>query len=141
LRKIVPGKEVLIETGPKYLEKHLINTPVFALDAATKEIVVMADHAKEMVAEAADGFINSNEKALKNLPKREEALDNLQEAVTDYLTSLTQRDLSEEESRRIPALLHSVNDIERIGDHSENLMELAIRRIEGNLPFTKDSYR
>lgn len=139
VEKIVPGKEVLIETGPKYLEKHLINTPVFALDAATKEIVVMADHAKEMVAEAADGFINSNEKALKNLPKREEALDNLQEAVTDYLTSLTQRDLSEEESRRIPALLHSVNDIERIGDHSENLMELAIRRIEGNLPFTKDA--
>ncbi len=139
IEKIVPGKAIMIETGPKYLEKHLINTPVFALDAATKEIVVMADHAKEMVIEAADGFINLDEKALKDLPKREEALDSLQEAITDYLMSLTQRDLSEEESRRIPALLHSVNDIERIGDHSENLMELAIRRIEGNLPFSKEA--
>jgi phosphate:Na+ symporter len=139
IEKIVPGKAIMIETGPKYLEKHLINTPVFALDAATKEIVVMADHAKEMVAEAADGFLNINEKALKHLPKREEALDSLQEAITDYLMSLTQRDLSEEESKRIPALLHSVNDIERIGDHSENLMELAIRRIEGNLPFTEEA--
>jgi len=139
IEKIVPGREIIIETGPKYLEKHLINTPVFALDAATKEIIVMANHAKEMVIEAADGFLNLNEKALKNLPKREEALDSLQEAITNYLMSLTQRDLSEEESRRIPALLHSVNDIERIGDHSENLMELAIRRIEGNLPFTDEA--
>ena len=139
IKKIVPGNEIIIETGPKYLEKHLINTPVFALEAATKEIVVMADHAKEMVAEAADGFLNNNEKALKHLPKREEALDSLQEAITNYLMLLTQRDLSEEESKRIPALLHSVNDIERVGDHSENLMELAIRRIEGNLPFTEEA--
>jgi len=139
IEKIVPGKEVIIEVGPKYLEKHLINTPVFALDAATKEIMRMAVHAKEMVNEAALGFLNSDERVLKNLPKREEALDNLQEAVTDYLMVLTQRDLSEEESKRIPALLHSVNDIERVGDHSENLMELAIRRIESGLPFTESA--
>lgn len=139
VEKIVPGKEIVIEVGPKYLEKHLISTPIFALDAATKEITNMAEQAKEMVNEAASGFLNLDEKILKNLPKREEALDNLQEAVTDYLMLLTQRDLSEEESRRIPALLHSVNDIERVGDHSENLMELAIRRIEGSLPFTESA--
>ncbi|NQT95939.1 MAG: Na/Pi cotransporter family protein [Candidatus Omnitrophica bacterium] len=139
VKKIVPGKELIIEAGPKYLEKHLISTPIFALDAATKELVRMADQAKEMVNEAATGFLDLNEKILKNLPKREEALDSLQEAVTNYLVLLTQRDLSEEESRRIPALLHSVNDIERIGDHSENLMELAIRRIDGNLPLTKSA--
>jgi len=139
VEKIVPGKEIVIEVGPKYLEKHLISTPIFALDAATKEITRMAEQAKEMVNEAASGFLNLDERTLKNLPKREEALDGLQEAVTDYLMALTQRDLSEEESRRIPALLHSVNDIERVGDHSENLMELAIRRIEGSLPFTESA--
>jgi len=139
IEKIVTGKEVIIETGPKYLEKHLINTPVFALDAASKELTRMAEHAKEMVNEATTGFLESNESILKHLPKREQALDSLQEAITDYLVALTQRDLSEEESKRIPALLHSVNDVERIGDHSENLMELAIRRIEGNLPFTADA--
>lgn len=139
VEKIMPGKELAIEAGPKYLEKHLINTPVFALDAATKELIRMAEHAKEMVNEATSGFLNSDERLLKNLPKREEALDNLQEAITDYLMTLTQRDLSEEESKKIPALLHSVNDLERIGDHSENLMELAIRKIEGNLPFSNSA--
>lgn len=136
IKRIVPGEEVIIEAGPKYLEKHLIDTPIFALDAATKEITRMAELAKEMVNEATQGFLNSDEKLLKNLPKREDALDNLQGAVTDYLMALTQRDLSEEEAKRIPALLHSVNDIERIGDHSENLMELAMRKIEEKLPFS-----
>ncbi len=136
---IIPGEEVVIEKGPQYLEKHLINTPVFALDAASKEIVRMAQSAKTMVAEAASGFLNSDEKVMKNLPEREQALDGLQEAITDYLMLLTQRDLSAEEARRIPALLHSVNDIERIGDHSENIMELALRKINLNLPFSQEA--
>lgn len=139
IERIVPGKEFVIDMGPKYLEKHLINTPVFALDAATKELIRMAEHAREMVSEATSGFINSDEKILGNLTKREEALDNLQEAVTDYLMVLTQRDLSEEESKRIPALLHAVNDVERIGDHSENLMELAMRRIEEGLLLSENA--
>lgn len=136
---IVPGEEVIIEAGPRYLEKHLINTPIFALDAASKEIIRMAQAAKIMVYESTSGFLALDEKILKNLPKREEALDGLQEAITDYLMLLTQRDLSEEEARRIPALLHSVNDIERIGDHSENIMELALRRINSSLSFTPDA--
>jgi phosphate:Na+ symporter len=136
---IIPGEEIIIETGPRYLEKHLINTPVFALDAASKEIIRMAQASKVMVEEAAQGFLNSDEQVLKNLPKREEALDGLQEAITDYLMILTQRDLSEEEARRIPALLHSVNDIERVGDHSENIMELALRKINSGLLFSQDA--
>jgi len=139
VEKIVPGEELIIETGPKYLEKHLISTPIFALDATTREITRMAEHAKEMVNEATLGFLDSDDKLLKNLPKREDALDSLQESITDYLMLLTQRDLSAEESKRIPALLHSVNDVERIGDHSENLMELAIRKIENNLPFSEEA--
>ncbi|MFC1807147.1 Na/Pi cotransporter family protein [Candidatus Omnitrophota bacterium] len=139
IERIVPGKEIEIDSGPKYLEKHLISTPIFALDASTKELIRMADIAKEMVNEAADGFFNSNEKIFQHIHKREEALDSLQESITDYLMALTQRDLSEEESKRIPALLHSVNDIERVGDHSENLVELAMRKIEGGLPFSDNA--
>ncbi|MFA5069381.1 MAG: Na/Pi cotransporter family protein [Candidatus Omnitrophota bacterium] len=139
VERIIPGEEIVIEAGPKYLERHLINTPIFALDAASKEITRMAQSAKVMVDEAAGGFLNLDDKILKNLPQREDALDGLQESITDYLMMLTQRDLSEEEARRIPALLHSVNDIERIGDHSENIMELAVRRINSGLPFSQSA--
>jgi len=45
--------------------------------------------------------------------------------------------LSEEESKKIPSLLHIINDVERIGDHAENLRDLAERKIDEKLPFSK----
>lgn len=140
ITRIVPGKEEeAVELGPKYLEKHLINTPLVALDASTKEIIRMAKLAKSMVSDAMDGFLNSDVKALSHVDRKERAVDSLQEAITNYLMELTQVRLSPEQAKKIPALLHSVNDIERIGDHSENLVELAERKIEQSLPFSDEA--
>jgi len=66
-------------------------------------------------------------------------VDNLQKEITQYLVQVSQRNLTPEESEKLPALLHSVNDIERIGDHAENLQELAERALEEKLPFTKNA--
>lgn len=140
ITRIVPGKEEeVVELGPKYLEKHLINTPLVALDASTKEIIRMAKLAKSMVSDAMDGFLNSNVKVLASVDRKERAVDSLQEAITNYLMELTQVQLSPEQANKIPSLLHSVNDIERIGDHSENLVELAERKIEQSLPFSNEA--
>lgn len=139
ITKMVPGKDVVIEVGPKYLEKHLLNTPLVALDAATKEIVRMAGIAREMVNDAMRGFFNNDRASLKLVGSKEDAVDGLQEAISNYLVELTQRSLSQEESIKIPPMLHSVNDIERIGDHSENLVELAERKITEKLSFSEDA--
>ncbi len=140
ITRIVPGKEEeVVELGPMYLEKHLINTPLVALDASTKEIIRMAKLAKSMVSNAMDGFLNSNVRALASVDRKERAVDSLQEAITNYLMELTQVQLSPEQANKIPSLLHSVNDIERIGDHSENLVELAERKIEQSLPFSNEA--
>ncbi|UCH12031.1 MAG: Na/Pi cotransporter family protein [Candidatus Omnitrophota bacterium] len=140
IKRIVPGKEEeVVELGPKYLEKHLINTPLVALDASTKEIIRMANLAKSMVSNAMDGFLNSNVRALASVGRKERAVDSLQEAITNYLMELTQVQLSPEQANKIPSLLHSINDIERVGDHSENLVELAERKIEQSLPFSNEA--
>ncbi|MCQ9208285.1 MAG: sodium-dependent phosphate transporter, partial [Omnitrophica bacterium] len=68
-----------------------------------------------------------------------EAVDNLQVEITQYLVEISQRSLTANESQRLPALLHSVNDVERIGDHAENLKELGERAVEEKLPFTKEA--
>jgi len=137
ITRIVPGEEVIVETGPKYLESHLLNTPLVALDAATKEITRMASLSREMVNDAMDAFFKSSLSRQRAVSSKEEAVDSLQAAVSHYLVELTQRSLSEEESTKIPAMLHAVNDIERIGDHSENLMELTERKISERLPFSE----
>ncbi|MFH1621936.1 MAG: Na/Pi cotransporter family protein [Candidatus Omnitrophota bacterium] len=131
--KIIPGKDVEIDLGPRYLEKHLLNTPPFAFQAATKEVVHMATIAKEMVQDSMSLFFQHDRKALNIIAKKEAAVDSLQESISQYLVELTQRELSEEISRKIPSMLHTVNDIERIADHAENLVELAERRLDENM--------
>lgn len=137
--RILPGKEISVDTQPKFLEKHLLQTPVVALDAAIKETIRMAELAQSMMNDAMNGFLKGDSKSLEMISKKEVVLDNLQEAVTDYLMELMQKELSPEIARKIPSLLHSINDIERIGDHSENLFELAERGILSNLPFSKEA--
>ena len=134
--KIIPGKDIEIDLGPRHLEKHLLNTPPIAFEAATKEVVHMATIAKEMTQDAMSGFFEHNRAAFNLVSRKEAAVDNLQESISQYLIELTQHELSEEISRKIPSMLHTVNDIERIGDHAENLVELAERRLDGNMPLT-----
>ncbi|NQU19451.1 Na/Pi cotransporter family protein, partial [bacterium] len=137
--KIVPGKDIEVDLGPRYLEKHLLNTPIIAFQAATKEVVHMATISKEMVEDAMSGFFQSNKQALNDVDRKENAVDDLQQAISQYLVELTQRELSPEISKKIPSMLHTINDIERVGDHAENLVELAQRRLDNNMPLSQNA--
>ncbi|MFC1646265.1 Na/Pi cotransporter family protein [Candidatus Omnitrophota bacterium] len=134
--KIIPGKDIEADLGPRYLEKNLLRTPTIAFEAATKEVVHMATISKEMVEDAMSGFFKNNRSSFKLVSRKEAAVDDLQESISQYLIELTQKELSQEISKKIPSMLHTVNDIERVADHAENLVELAERRFDGNMPLS-----
>ncbi|MFQ5868186.1 MAG: Na/Pi cotransporter family protein [bacterium] len=136
IERAVPGEETVVEAGPKHLERRLLNTPVLALQAAIHETIHTLNLVKEMIDDAIEGFMENDIKALDKVVQGEEAVDSLRMAVSNYLVALMQRELSEEESKKIPSLLHVINDVERMGDHAENLMDLAERKIEEKLPFS-----
>jgi len=136
---MVPKKPGVIDMGPQYLEKHLLDTPPIAIEQAHRESVRMAELAFKSVACAVRSFFEKDPKLLKPVPELEQAVDNLQAAITGYLVELSQRDLSEEESEALPVLIHSVNDIERIGDHSENIAELTERVVDTKLTFSPEA--
>lgn len=134
---VVPGEIEELPAEPKFLEKHLLDTPPVALDQAAKELVRMIKVAQDAIYCAMQGFFNRDSRLLDKVARREEAVDNLQKEITQYLVEVSQRSLLPRESEKLPALLHSVNDAERIGDHAENLQELAERAVEEKLPFSK----
>ncbi len=136
---LVPKKPGMIEMGPQYLEKHLLETPPIAMEQARKETVRMIGLASRSVSSAVESFLENDLNALKPVSRLEQAVDNLQSAITGYLVDLSQQDLAPEVSQELPVLIHNVNDIERIGDHAENIGELAERKIEKKLPFTSDA--
>ena len=133
---MVPGRADIVQVEPQYLEEHLIQSPPIALEQARREVVRMIELAASAVRNAGNAFFDGDPKELDLVRQKEDAIDNLQNKITQYLIRVSRQELGPHESNELPVLLHSVNDIERIGDHAVNLMQAAQRKIDDKLPFT-----
>ncbi|MDP5275605.1 Na/Pi cotransporter family protein [Chengkuizengella axinellae] len=123
--RIVPGEMKVLEFEAKYLDERLLSNPSVGLGQAQHEIIRMGELAKESLQEAADYFFNQNDKSKNMVEQTEELINELDKRTTEYLVKIQQNELSEKESGKASVLMQAINDIERIGDHSENIMELA----------------
>lgn len=113
------------------LDTNLLVTPVLALDSLDREIAKMARLSGRGVCRAAEHFVNGKHSA-KRIMAMEDSVDDMQRDLTVYASQLFNENLSEDQSRRLPVILHSINDIERISDHAVNMVE-ARHRVEGNV--------
>ena len=136
---LIPGKEPGYQSQSCYLDKRLIKTPVIALEQVKKEILHMAKTAEEMIHDALEILFQKNKNKLQDIDKKEEKVDLLQKEITDYLVELSQEPMTPEISKKINSSIRMVIDIERIGDHAENLAKLANKKLDGNLSFTEEA--
>lgn len=134
--KLVPEKPGDIAAKPVILEEHLLDTPVIALEQSKREIIRMAKTAKQAVEHCLNAIVNDDRRTLQTIRQIEDFIDEFQIAITTYLSALSRRQLSDEVSIELPVLLHTVNDLERIGDHAVNVVEIAERKIEKKLSFS-----
>ncbi len=139
--KIIPVTEIELAQKPVVLEKHLLDTPVIALEQAKREIIRMAQTAKKAVMRSINGLIYDNRKELSSVRNIEDFIDISQLEITSYLSALSRRNLSDEVSIELPVLLHTVNDLERIGDHAVNIVEIAERKIGQKLSFSDSALK
>jgi len=133
---LVRKREGLLEIGPTSLERHLLATPVVALDQTRKEIVRMLTIANSAVSDAVEGFFSSDSRRLQDAQTKEDAVDEMQAEITQYLIELSEQGLGPEEAEQLPVLMHTVNDVERASDHAVNIIELAQRKSEQNIPLS-----
>lgn len=143
ISKIIPRRvEAPKEFGPKYLEPRLLATPALALGEARREILRMAKVVERMVADVMVPFKQNDEILLARLLRDDDKVDILEEAVTPYLTQLSQKILTEEESRQEVALLYVVDELEHIGDVvSKDIVPLGAKMVEGKLFFSEEGLR
>ncbi|MBN2183200.1 MAG: Na/Pi cotransporter family protein [Sedimentisphaerales bacterium] len=134
--KMVPEKPSEALVRPVVLEKHLLETPVIALEQSEREIIRMAKTAKRALKYAIEGILQDDRKKLFSVREIEDFIDTFQIEITSYLSALSQVQLSDEVAVELPVLLHTVNDLERIGDHAINIVEIAQRKLEQKLSFS-----
>lgn len=122
----------------EYLEPHLLETPALALSQVTNELSYMLTTARKLIRASSRGLFDEKKDWFRKFEKREARVDSLQKNITEYLVKLTQRQMTEHEAVVIPKLIHAVNDVERIGDLSENIVEIAKECKEKDIYFSED---
>ena len=125
-----------VSTAPRFLDRHLLETPVIALEQSKNEIVRMLRLSDSALYDSYDIFFKGKWDLSRSVESKEEAVDNLQAEITRYLIDISMEELGQRDAEKIPVFIHSVNDIERVADHAENIVELAQRKDDQKLTFT-----
>ena len=138
-KKVIKGKKE--EKTPSVLEDRLLSTPSLALSQASHELVTMARIAEENVGLAYNALINRKFKNIPVINDNEKVLDTMEGAINQYLTKIVDKPLNFKENQISAGLFHIVNDVERIGDHAQNLSEIAAQVEEHKVVFSDAARR
>lgn len=138
---IIPGDDKKIGYREnfqlKYIGDKVVLNPATAVVEVIKEIDRMASLASENLNRAMNALITLDQDDIDEVYQVEENINFLNHAITDHLVKINQTTLPIEDLKSIGGLFHVVNDIERIGDHAENVADNAVRRKEGNITISK----
>ena len=116
----------------KYIGEKVVFNPATAVVEVIKELDRMASLASENLNRAMNALITLDEEDIAEVYEVEKNINFLNHVITDYLVKINQSTLPIEDLKSIGALFHVVNDIERIGDHAENVADAAkLRRDDG----------
>ena len=135
---LVPNRETVAYRGPQFLDEKLIQaSPAAAIDAVKAEIVHMGRLAHEMFLYVRTAFIEDNPKMIDEVNETEKSVNALNHAINRYATEIWQRGVSSELSQVLASYVNGVGDIERIGDHAQNLIELYDYKRENGVEFSQ----
>lgn len=140
--KFIPGEDVTIEYKPKHLDKNfIVQSPSLAIGQAKEEILRMGSLSIHGL-ETTFSYLKTNNKREAEIAYQiEDALNNLDQKITDYLVGISSQPLSVQDSSRHNMLMDTVRDVERIGDHFENIIELIDYQEANKLSFTDDAMK
>ena len=117
-----------------YISSKHAMSPTTAVLQAVREMERMAQMAETNLIRAMNTLVTREQKEIDRV---EENINFLNKEITNYLVHLNQASLPTSDVMRIGALFHVVNDIERIGDHAENVADSAVQMTNDNVTFSK----
>lgn len=142
---IIPGEDKKVGYRAnfqlKYIGEKVIFSPATAVVDAIKELERMASLASENLNRAMNALITLDEDDIREVYEVEKNIDFLNHAITNYLVKINQTNLPVEDLKSIGHLFHVANDIERIGDHAENVADCAVQRKETGITFSTDAQK
>lgn len=119
-----------------FLDDRLLLSPSFAISECTHHAVGMADLSEDVLFDSIALLENYNKEKADELLKSEEQLDFYEDKLGSFLVKISGKELSDADSNEVSKLLHSIGDIERIGDYAINSLFVAKTMNEKELRFS-----
>lgn len=123
--------------GIKYLDERILETPTIAMGQVVKEVLHMGNVAKMSLESAIKAIKENDQKSIEKTFKIEKTVNSLEREISEYLVKLSNAPLDHEDRMVIDGLFSTINDIERVGDHADNIAELALYKIDNNVTFSE----
>lgn len=138
--KIVPGEDQVIDYKPKHLDPIFIaQSPSVAINQAKQETLRMGELAVQGLQETRD-YVNTNSGKHSEMAYQfEHAINDLDKKITNYLVQISSTSITEADSTLHSSIVNIVRDIERIGDHFENVLELNEYKLTNKVIITEDA--
>lgn len=137
IRRLVPDRGEASVAGPMYLDMKLIDaSSAAAVDAVKKEILHMGSLAVSMLRDVRRAFEENDPKMINEVNQTEKGVNEINRSITAYASEIWQKGLSSDLSTVLGSYINGVGDIERIGDHATNLIELYEYKIDHGVEFS-----
>lgn len=126
----------------RHLDKRLLESSYsLALETLEKELLRYGQVVSRNLLESYQAITDKDRKKVNNVLKKEKQINKINAILTDYAVELSKKPLSDASHVQIDHILYTISNIERIGDHAENLAELASSMIDSNIVFHEDAFK
>ncbi len=131
------GEREAVRKLSKRLDRRLLNNPSFALAAVQKEVAAMGRTACANLESALEAVRDGNMERVQGVFEKEKDINGMEKALTAFLVEVDNLSLTEFQHEQVKNLFYTVSDIERAGDHAENIAELAESMNKDQVTFSK----
>ena len=118
------------------IDERLYKTPSVVVSECEGHTKIMCETAKQSVLQSISLFSNFDKDTIDDIMQKEDILDGYEDKLGTALVKISNREISEVDSRRISKMLHSIGDFERLGDHAVNLVKVAREIHEKKIVFS-----
>ena len=121
------------------LEERFLNYPALAIGQSHTAASGMVKKARKNIQRAISLFEDYADERYNKVQEKENLIDKYEDKLGSYLMQLTGRDMTENQSKQVSILLHTISDFERLGDHAVNLSKSANELHEKKIGFSDEA--
>lgn len=129
------------QNAPMLLDERLLNTPSVAIEQCRNVCIRMARLTQETLKMSLEAVTNFDQRKCQTVIENENAIDIYEDKIGSYILKISSKDLSENDSKIVSSMLHTIGDLERISDHAVNIVEAAEEMHDKKIKFSEQALR